>query len=102
MQGLIKKTLAALAFAMLAGAAFSQAALPPVDGEVRKVDLKTGTLTLRHGQIKNLNMGPMTMSFRARDKTLITELKPGDKIRFTTTQVDGVFMIESLEPVAAR
>jgi Cu/Ag efflux protein CusF len=37
-----------------------------IDGEVRKSDKETGKITLRHGEIKHLDMPPMTMVFVAR------------------------------------
>ena len=35
-------------------------------GAVRKVDMDAGKLTLKHGEIRNLDMPPMTMVFRSR------------------------------------
>ncbi|MDP9646758.1 Cu/Ag efflux protein CusF [Paraburkholderia caledonica] len=32
-------------------------------GEVQKVDAAAGKLTIRHGPLENLGMGPMTMVF---------------------------------------
>ena len=37
------------------------------EGEVRKIDKETGKITLRHGELKNLNMAAMTMVFRVKD-----------------------------------
>ena len=34
-----------------------------IDGEVRKVDKDARKITLRHGEIKQLDMPPMTMVF---------------------------------------
>lgn len=52
------------------------------DGEVRKVDKKTGKVTIKHGNIKNLDMPGMTMAFPVKDKTLLDKVKTGDKIKF--------------------
>ena len=71
-------------------------AAPLVDGEVRKVDLEQGKLTLRHGPIPNLDMPPMSMVFRVADPKLLDALKPGDKVRFTADKVDGAFTVTSL------
>ena len=35
-------------------------------GEVRKVDAAAGKLTIRHGHLENLGMGPMTMVFKVK------------------------------------
>ncbi|OZA55774.1 MAG: hypothetical protein B7X79_13685, partial [Acidovorax sp. 17-64-282] len=37
------------------------------DGEITRWDPRTGKVTLRHGEIKNLGMPPMTMVFRVTD-----------------------------------
>ncbi len=52
------------------------------EGEVRKVDKETKKITLKHGDIKNLDMPPMTMVFNVSDPALLDKVKPGDKVRF--------------------
>ncbi|WP_295531071.1 copper-binding protein [uncultured Pseudacidovorax sp.] len=81
--------------------AFAQAdaPLPQVDAEVRRVDVAQGRITLRHGDIPNLDMGAMTMVFRARDATLLKDIKAGDKVRFTARMVDGQLTVMSLAVV---
>ena len=37
------------------------------EGEVRKIDLDTKRLTLKHGPLKNLDMAGMTMVFQIKD-----------------------------------
>lgn len=59
------------------------------DGEVRKIDLEAGKLTLKHAEIKNLDMPPMTMVFAVRDKAMLDKLKPGDKVRFRAVDDGG-------------
>ncbi|KQP17306.1 MAG: RND transporter [Variovorax paradoxus] len=71
-------------------------AAPLVDGEVRKVDLEQGKLTLRHGPIPNLDMPPMSMVFRVADPKMLDAVKPGDKVRFTADKVGGTFTVTSL------
>ena len=38
------------------------------EAEVRKVDKAHGKVTLKHGEIKNLDMPPMTMVFTSRTR----------------------------------
>lgn len=38
------------------------------DGEVKKVDQEAGKVTIKHGDIKHLDMPGMTMVFTAKDK----------------------------------
>ena len=50
----------------------AQAAPPALaDGEVRKIDKEQGKITLRHGEIKHLDMPPMTMVFVVKDKSML-------------------------------
>lgn len=73
-------------------------ALPFSEAEVRKVDTAAGKITLKHGEIKNLDMPPMTMVFQARDPALLAKVKAGDKVRFTADKLNGAYTVLSLEP----
>lgn len=77
--------------------ASSAAALPWIDGEVRKIDLQQGTATLRHGDITNLRMPGMTMAFKASSPKLLEGLKPGDKVKFTADRVNGALVLMAVE-----
>jgi Cu/Ag efflux protein CusF len=68
------------------------------DGEIRKVDKETGKLTIRHGEIKHLDMPPMTMVFVAKDKAMLDKLKAGDKVRFMTVHENGQMIVTDLQP----
>ena len=80
-------------------ATVSATATDMTDAEVRKVDLDTQKITLKHGEIKNLGMPPMTMVFRVKDPALLTAVKAGDKVKFSADRVNGVFTVLTLEPV---
>ena len=84
--------------AKLAGA---EANLPLIDGEVKKVDMDTGKLTIKHGPITNLGMPAMTMVFRVNDPALLDKVKNGDKIRFAADKVSGVLTVMRVEPAGA-
>jgi Cu(I)/Ag(I) efflux system periplasmic protein CusF len=76
----------------------AQAASKPLsEGEVRKVDLAQGKLTLRHGPLANLDMPAMTMVFTAADKKLLDGLKEGDKVRFTADKQNGTYVVTAIE-----
>lgn len=72
------------------------------EGVVRKIDKAQGKLTLRHGPLKNLDMPPMTMVFKAADAKMLDGLKEGDKVMFTAEKVNGVYTVTSLQPEAAK
>jgi len=68
------------------------------DGEVRKVSKDTGKITLKHGEIKNLDMPPMTMVFQVKDPSALDKLKPGDKVRFhAEKQASGALVVTEIE-----
>ena len=50
------------------------AAAPLSEGEVRKVDVEQGKVTLRHGPLTNLDMPAMTMVFRVADPKFLDGL----------------------------
>jgi len=68
-------------------------------GEVRKVDKAAGTVTIKHGQIPKLDMPPMIMAYRVKDKAMLDHLKPGDKISFDVERVDGKYTLTGLKQV---
>ncbi|WHZ12234.1 MAG: hypothetical protein OJF60_002675 [Burkholderiaceae bacterium] len=68
------------------------------DGEVKKVDPDNGKITLKHGDIKNLDMPGMTMVFTVRDKDQLTKLKPGDKVQFMIVQESGKMVVTDIQP----
>jgi len=72
--------------------------LPMAEAEVRRVDTAAGKISLRHGEIKNLDMPPMTMVFQVSDPALLDKVKAGDKVRFTAAQVNGAYTVLSIEP----
>jgi len=67
------------------------------EGEVRKVDKPAGKITLKHGEIKSLDMPPMTMVFGVADRALLDKVKQGDKVRFRAASQEGKFMITEIQ-----
>jgi len=63
------------------------------DGEVRKVDKGAKKLTIKHGEIKSLDMPPMTMVFQVKDGALLNALKAGDKIRFMAEKTPSGYAV---------
>jgi len=60
------------------------AAMPMADGEVRKIDLSAKKITIKHCEIKNLDMPPM--------------VKVGDKVQFTVENANGAMTVLTIEP----
>ncbi len=72
------------------------------EAEVRKVDKEAKKITLKHGPIKNLDMPSMTMVFQVRDTALIEKIAAGDKIMFTAEQLQGAFVMTSVEKLPPK
>jgi Cu(I)/Ag(I) efflux system protein CusF len=94
----VKSLIATLTTALLVSAAFAQASLPLTEAEVRKVDKDNGKITLKHGEIKNLDMPPMSMVFQVKNPALLDKVKTGDKVSVTIDRINGAFTVLSIEP----
>ncbi|WP_158218833.1 copper-binding protein [Roseateles aquatilis] len=93
-----------------ASAAASDGAAPSsqdwIAAEVRRVDGAQGRLTLKHGDIRHLDMPGMTMPFRLKPGLLSAEqlaaLKVGDKVEVRVESQQGRPVIIELRPMPAR
>ena len=68
------------------------------EGEVRKVDRDAKKLTIKHGEIKSLDMPPMTMVYQVTDGVRLDKLKAGDKVRFAVEKVASGFVVTDVRP----
>ena len=68
------------------------------DGEVKKIDKELGKITLKHSDIKHLDMPGMTMVFLAKDKTMLDKVKVGDKVRFMVVYEGGKMTVTDIQP----
>lgn len=69
------------------------------EAQVRKVDKANRQITLKHGEIKNLNMGPMTMVFHLSDAAALVQIKAGDKVRFRAVDDAGKYTVTDIQPI---
>ena len=69
------------------------------EAEVRKVDGAAGKITLKHGEIKNLGMPPMTMVFQVKDPAFLAQVKAGDRVHFTADKIKGAYTVLSIEVI---
>jgi len=90
------KTSSLIALALAAASAFATE-LPQAEAEVRRVDTAANKISLKHGEIKNLDMPPMSMVFQVRDPAMLGKVKAGDKVRFTADKVNGAYTVLSIE-----
>ena len=84
-------TAAALTFGL--SAAFAQ----DTEAEIRKIDLAQAKITLKHGEIKKLDMPAMTMVFKLKDAKLVEGLTVGDKVNIAVEQIDKQYVVTAIE-----
>ena len=80
-------------------AAPAAATTATAEGEVREIDAAAGKVKIRHGWIRSLEMPPMTMFYRIKDKALLENLTVGDRIKFEVEHVGKTYTVLSLEKV---
>lgn len=69
------------------------------EGEIRKVDKDGKKITIKHGEIRNLDMPAMTMVFQVRDASWLDKLQPADKVKFKVINDGGKFTVVDLQIV---
>ena len=85
---------------LLFAAALPAMAQQLADGEIRKVDRKAGTLTIKHGPIQAIDMPAMTMVFQAKEAAMLKRVKAGDKVKFQAEMgARGKVVVTQIEPV---
>lgn len=62
-------------------------------GTIKKVDAKTGVVTVAHEPVKTMNWPAMTMGFKVKDKMLLDKLGDGKKVEFDFVQDDKEYVI---------
>jgi Cu(I)/Ag(I) efflux system membrane fusion protein len=66
-------------------------------GIVKGVDLKAGTVSLRHGPVPALKWPAMTMAFKAAHLSLLDGLKPGQSVSFEFVERQpGEYVVTSI------
>jgi Cu/Ag efflux protein CusF len=66
-------------------------------GQVVKVDVNAGRITIEHKAIWRFYMESATRIFEVRDATMLTGLTPGDRIRFRIERTESGFVITWIE-----
>ncbi|KDB52819.1 hypothetical protein X805_15530 [Sphaerotilus natans subsp. natans DSM 6575] len=94
----MNRWIAALTLATSAVLAAAPAQAQSTDAEVMKIDKPQQKITLKHGEIKNLDMPPMTMVFRVQDAGMLDAVKVGDKVKFDADKVGGQYTVTKLAP----
>jgi Cu(I)/Ag(I) efflux system periplasmic protein CusF len=80
------------------GAPTEQSNLPWTKAEIRKLDPENSKITLRHAEMKHLDMPTMTMVFSMQRKESYNGLQVGDKILIQAIFENGKYTVTSVKP----
>lgn len=94
----MKRVVQSLA-ALVVAAGFSVGALADEkatmhEAEVKKVLIDKSKITLKHGELKDHNMPPMTMMFKVKDASMLQGLEKGDQVEFS---VDDDLVVQEIK-----
>jgi Cu/Ag efflux protein CusF len=70
-----------------------------VEAEVKKVDKDGGKVTLKHAEMKSLDMPAMTMVFRVKDDKLWDKLVEGTKVKVAAEKAILGYNVVAVETV---
>ena len=74
------------------------ASMEMTDGVIRKVDKTNSKITIKHGEIKNLDMPGMTMVFQVKQPEWLDKVEIGDKVKFRAEKAGSAFVITDIQP----
>ena len=78
----------------LAGAALAQ---EYTKGEVTKIDPKQKKLTIKHEELKSLEMPAMTMVFVVAEDSMLDQVEVGKTIEFVADRVNGRITVTEIK-----
>jgi len=64
-----------------------------ISGDVTKVDLTSGMITVRHEPNQRLKLENTTDTFRVREPIMLNAIRPGAHIRFAADRINGELAI---------
>jgi len=90
-------TRSATALMLLLGAHLGAHAEAWVDAEVKKIDKPAARVTLKHGEIRALDVPAMTMTWRVKDAAMLDNLQVGDHIQFSAERSANQYVITQIK-----
>lgn len=67
-----------------------------ISGDVTKVDLTSGMITVRHEPNQQLKLGQATDTFRVSEPIMLNAIRPGAHIRFVADRINGELAITKI------
>lgn len=65
-------------------------------GEVRRVDVAKGKITIKQEAMAGLELPAMTLVYLADPPTLLQGIQAGDKVQFTAVRKDGKYLLTAI------
>ncbi len=65
-------------------------------GVIQQINQEKGVVTIKHGPLQGIVMPGMTMSFLVKDKKLLSNLQPMQKVDFELTHENGIYVITKI------
>lgn len=87
----------AAAAGLIMGLTAAATAADYTKGEVTKVDLKQKKLTIKHEELKSLDMPAMKMVFVVADDALLDKVKEGQQIEFVAERINGRITVTKIK-----
>ena len=66
-------------------------------GTVTKVDPTSNSVTIAHGPVSTTNWPAMSMTFKAKDKSLLEKMKQGEKVDFEFVQQGRDYILTAVK-----
>jgi Cu(I)/Ag(I) efflux system protein CusF len=67
-----------------------------ISGDVIKVDLTSGMITVRHEPNQQLKLGTATDTFSVSEPIMLNAIRPGAHIRFAADRINGELTITKI------
>ena len=65
-------------------------------GVIQQINREKGVVTLKHGPLQGIVIPGMTMSFLVKDKMLLSNLQPSQKVEFEIAHENGIYVITKI------
>lgn len=75
---------------------FSSLANEWTKGEIRRLDIDNKKITIKHEEIKNLDMPQMSMVFYVENSEILKGVKSGDQIEFIADQKGNKYFVKQI------
>lgn len=94
------KTLVKVMTGLLLVGVCSSAMAEWANGEIRRLDPENKRLTIKHGDIKSIDMPPMTMVFYVKEPSLLGGLQVQDAVEFQATAEGTKYIVTAIRKKA--